>query len=555
MRVSAILGIILVFVTTRSLYSMGSYAFLERTGVVVGQMQSLVQVYFGRMVEMFPALVVLDEYAKGLVSNVELGWQYIKPGGTWHPAGFIEHKGHLVLEAVLILIIVRFMLQGSSSGEKNEKDTLTEGEIDELCNEWEPEPLVPMDVTAFQRQWLDATPTISSHAGRTMTVNGVKGVLDFCTTNFLSIASEEGVQMAGQKTLDKYGVGSCGPRGFYGTLDVHLELEDQLAAFFKTEEAILYSYDAATVPSVIPAFANAKDIVVIDDGCANAVRLGCNLSRAKVVTFKHNDVADLEAKLGQIVKEEKRLKKPLNRRFVVVEGIYHNTGEIAPLKEIVRIKNKYKFRLVVDESLSVGVLGKHGRGAAEHCGVDPADVDIVAGSLGNAVASIGGFCAGAREMVDHQRLSGLGYCFSASLPPYLASTTMAALDLITGDVQHERATRLAQNAALFRKLLAKEKVFDVVSPPDSQQSPLIHVRLAPVNMDASTWDATEVTLQKIVENALRHDKMLFSVSKYSKLDASFRPPPSIKVTVSSAHTEEDIKAAVKSLVENAQKAF
>jgi serine palmitoyltransferase len=553
MRVGAILGISLVFLTTVSLYRMGSHAFLEKTGVVVENMQSLVQVYFGRMVEMFP---VLDEYGQVLVSHVELGWQYIKPGGTWHPAGFIEHKGHLVLEALLILIIVRFMLQGSSSGENNEKNKLTEGEIDELCDEWEPEPLAPKGgVTAFQRKWLDATPTISSHAGRVMTVNGVEGVLDFCTTNFLSIASEEGVQMAGQKTLDKYGVGSCGPRGFYGTLDVHLELEDQLAAFFKTEEAILYSYDAATVPSVIPAFANAKDIVVIDDGCANAVRLGCNLSRAKVVTFKHNDVDDLETKLAQIVKEEKRLKKPLNRRFVVVEGIYHNTGEIAPLKEIVRIKNKYKFRLVVDESLSVGVLGKHGRGAAEHCGVDPSDVDIVAGSLGNAVASIGGFCAGAREMVDHQRLSGLGYCFSASLPPYLASTTMAALDLITGDVQHKRATRLAQNAALFRKLLGKEKLFDVVSPPDSQQSPLIHVRLAPVNMDASTWDATEVTLQKIVDNALQEDKMLFSVSKYSKLDASFRPPPSIKVTVSSAHTEEDIKAAVKSLVVNAQKAL
>lgn len=429
------------------------------------------------------------------------------------------------------------------------KEKLTEKEIDELCEEWEPEPLVP-DITPFQRQWLDHTPIVSSPAGRTMTVNRKAHVLDFCTTNFLDLAEEDEIRAAGQATLDKYGVGSCGPRGFYGTLDVHLELEEQLAAFFKTEEAILYSYDAATVPSIIPAFANAKDIVVIDDACSNAVRAGCTLSRARIVTFKHNDIKDLEKTLDEITKREKKLRKPLNRRFIAVEGIYHNTGEIAPLQEIVRIKNKYKFRLIVDESLSIGVLGASGRGAVEHCGVAPEDVDIIAGSLGHAVASIGGFCAGAREMVDHQRLSGLGYCFSASLPPYLASTSMAALKLMADkSILVTRQTQLCKNAILCRKLLSKEKKYvDIISPEGSEESPLIHVRLTPVNMDPATWDQTELVLQQIVESALVHDNMLFTVTKYSKLDASFRPPPSIKVSVKSSHTEKEIKAAVACLI-------
>eukprot|EP00889_Picochlorum_renovo_P002677 jgi/Picre1/29707/NNA_005090.t1 len=233
---------------------------------------------------------------------VRRGWDTIKPGGAWHPSGFIEHKGHLVLEGLMMIIIARFMLQGSSKPRKTRMvgEGLTEDEINELCREWEPEPFRGGD--EFQKTWMENTPTISSHAGRTMTVNGVDGVLDFCTTNFLGLADEKRVEDAGQATMDKYGVGSCGPRGFYGTIDVHLDLEKHLSEFMKTEEAIF---------------------------------IRCTLSRAKVFTFKHNDVGDLEKTLAKIVAEEKRLKKPLNRRFVVVEGLYHNTGDIAPLRDIV----------------------------------------------------------------------------------------------------------------------------------------------------------------------------------------------------------------------------
>lgn len=485
-----------------------------------------------------------------VVDNVSYIWNLLKPGGVWHPKQFLEqYHGHLVLEAVLIIIIIKFLLQGSSYSGEEHKEKLTEKEIDDLCEEWEPEPLVP-EILPFQKRWLEHTPVVQSCAGHRMTVNGKANVLDFCTTNFLGLAEEDSIRAAGQATLDKYGVGSCGPRGFYGTLDVHLELEDRLASFFKTEEAILYSYDAATVPSIIPAFANAKDIVVIDDACANAVRAGCTLSRARIVTFKHNDMQDLEKTLDEITKKERKMKKPLNRRFIAVEGIYHNTGEIAPLKEIVRIKNKYKFRLIVDESLSIGVLGATGRGAVEHCCVAPEDVDIIAGSLGHSVASIGGFCAGAREMVDHQRLSGLGYCFSASLPPYLASTSMAALDMMTQEsILSKRQGQVSKNAMLCRHLLLKETNYvDVLSPEESEKSPLIHVRLAPVNMDPTTWGETELILQRIVEGALTQDNMLFTVAKYSKLDASFRPPPSIKISVKSSHTEKEIRDAVACLI-------
>ena len=495
----------------------------------------------------------LPAIQKGL-HLVREGWDLVKPGGALHPAEFIQHKGHLVLEGIILVIIIYFMAQRSSKpvGKRAWDRPLTEREIQELCDEWEPEPLHgTREPTTFQKAWLNAVPLISSRAGRKITVNGREGVLDFVTTNFLGLAEEASIEKAAEATIEKYGVGSCGPRGFYGTIDVHLHLEERIAAFLESEESILYSYDVATVPSIIPAFANAKDVIVMDDGCCGTMRSGCNLSRAKIVTFRHNDTQDLERKIEAIVKEDRKLKKPLNRRFVVIEGVYQNTGELAPIKEIVRIKNKYKFRLLVDESMSIAVLGHTGRGAVEHAGVPLSDVEIIAGSLGNAVASIGGFCAGSREIVDHQRLSGLGYCFSASLPPYLASTGMAALDMIQSETGHIRMAKVRENALKFRKLMEEKKGFYVVGGT-SIPSPLIHIKLAPVNLDPSTWDTEELILQEMVNFCLEKHKIFFSVAKYSKLDSAYRPSPSIKLTVSAMHSTEDLEAASAAL-EDARK--
>jgi len=501
----------------------------------------------------------------GAVSRLfSVFWLHVKPGGIYHPKEFIDtYHGHYYIEAILVVIIARYMLQSSSSGKA--EAPLTEDEVDALCGEWEPSGLVPEGgLGGFQRRWLAWGVCVCERKPRgrvDVRVNGVDGktrvvrdALDMVTTDFLSVHQEAGPKAAGQKTLDVIGVGSCGPRGFYGTVDVHLELEDTLARFLRTEEAILYSYDAATVPSIIPAFANAKDIVVIDDGCAYAVRLGCLLSRAKVVSFRHNDMEDLERVLRGITEGERRKRKPLNRRFVVVEGVYHHTGDVAELKRIVEIKNRYKFRLLVDESLSIGTLGATGRGACEHCGVAPEDVEIVAGSLGHAVGSIGGFCAGAREMVDHQRLSGLGYCFSASLPPFLASTSCAVIKEWMDDTVRLRGLqkRLRGNGKAFRDAFRAGDSTGRYEVVGDETSPLLHVRfVGEIGVgDPDAIDRQELTLQMAVERALDKRGVLFTVSKYSKLDAAYRPKPSIKVALKSSQSEEDARVAGAALVES-----
>lgn len=168
------------------------------------------------------------------------------------------------------------------------------------------------------------------------------------------------------------------------------------------------------------------------DECVNfAIQKGIDASRSKVVYFKHNDMRDLEKKLQEQAKaDQKNPKKAAKtRRFLIVEGIFMNTGEMCPLRELVQLRAKYKLRLFLDETVSFGTIGKSGHGITELLCVDIKEVDLISASLENAVESIGGFCVGSHFIVEHQRLSGLGYCFSASQPPLLTQAAISALDI------------------------------------------------------------------------------------------------------------------------------
>jgi serine palmitoyltransferase len=166
-----------------------------------------------------------------------------------------------------------------------------------------------------------------------------------------------------------------------------------------------------------------------------AIQKGIDAARSRCVYFKHNDMRDLEKKL--IEQQKLDLKNPRKaaktRRFLIAEGIYMNTGEMCPLRELVELRAKYKLRLFLDETVSFGTIGKHGRGLLELLGVDKSEVDLISASLENAVESVGGFCVGTHFIVEHQRLSGLGYCFSASQPPLLTQAAISALDVFEQD--------------------------------------------------------------------------------------------------------------------------
>ncbi|XP_050801901.1 serine palmitoyltransferase 1 isoform X2 [Gopherus flavomarginatus] len=237
---------------------------------------------------------------------------------------------HLILEGILILWIIRLLF--SKTYKLQERSDLTPKEKEELIEEWQPEPLVPpvsKDHPALNYSIVSGPP---SHK---IIVNG-KECINFASFNFLGLLDNERVKNAAQASLRKYGVGTCGPRGFYGTFDVHLELEDRLAKFMRTEESIIYSYGFATIASAIPAYSKRGDIVFVDEAACFAIQKGLQASRSNIKLFKHNDVADLEQLLKeQEIEDQKNPRKArVTRRFILVEGLYMNTGDICPLPEL-----------------------------------------------------------------------------------------------------------------------------------------------------------------------------------------------------------------------------
>jgi serine palmitoyltransferase len=200
--------------------------------------------------------------------------------------------------------------------------------------------------------------------------------------------------------------------------------------------------------------------LIHSDECVNfAIQKGIDASRSKVFYFKHNDMRDLEKLLiDQQKLDAKNPKKAAKtRKFLIAEGIYFNTGEMCPLRELVELRKKYKLRLFLDESVSFGTIGKHGRGITELLSIDKAEVDLISASLENSIESIGGFCVGSHFIIEHQRLSGLGYCFSASQPPFLTKAAITALDVFENesklfDELNDAATKVDEVFRYFSKL-------------------------------------------------------------------------------------------------------
>lgn len=332
------------------------------------------------------------------------------------------------------------------------------------------------------------------------------------------------------------GLGACGPRGFYGTTDVHMDCEDALAAFSGTDTAILYSFGAATGNSTIPAFCKRGDLVVADEAVSFGLQSGLALSRAEVRYFRHNDMEDLERVLQEVVAGDAKEpgKRNTQRRLIVVEGMYQNVGDVCPLDKVVALKEKFLFRVMVDESFSLGVLGRSGRGALEQFDVPREMVDIATADLGNAIASVGGFCVGNLEVVKHQRLSGAGYCFSASQPPFLAAAAAKAVQILQEEGV-ERTERLRENVKTFWDALDVEGLERGGWYVDGdRRSPLMHVRCRDEMLPVDTFT-------KVQEFCLE-EGVLFARPVYAKAEARM-PRPSLRVTVSTVHSREDLLKA------------
>ncbi|KAI8070408.1 pyridoxal phosphate-dependent transferase [Gongronella butleri] len=454
----------------------------------------------------------------------------------------------ICLELFLVFFAIKYMLSKKYKPHDNAVK-LTEKEIDELVEEWQPEPLVPK-LSSFDRFNLDKTPLIvGAQTPKTKVTGYAKPLMNLATTNYYNFVSSDTIREKAIDTLKEYGVGTCGPPGFYGTLDLHMDLEREIARFLGMDDAILYAQGFSTVSSVIPAFSKRGDLLVVDDGVSFAVQKGVQISRSNIRWFKHNDMDDLERVLQEIHKDTLRNKKRLTRRFIVTEGLFANIGDICPLPQLIELKKKFKYRLILDESESIGVLGRRGKGVTDHFGVEPKDVDMLVGSMSSVLCSSGGFCAGSVEVVDHQRLSGLAYCFSASLPAMLANASRESIKMISQ--QPSMLKDLRDRTLSFRQVLNHKHIeslveMDVLTNPELSMVPFMHLRIKPSLLSQraiTTREQEERLLQEVVDECASQG-VLITRTKYVNDQERSLPRPSLKIHITNGLTKkENDKAA------------
>jgi 8-amino-7-oxononanoate synthase len=267
------------------------------------------------------------------------------------------------------------------------------------------------------------------------------------SNNYLGLTSHPKVKEAAIAAIKKYGSGCAGSRFLNGTLDLHVKLEEKLASFFRKDGALTFSTGYQTNLGIISSIAGKDDVIVIDKLDHASIIDACRLSFAEVKKFKHNDMGSLDFVL----------KESGNRgKLVVVDGVYSMEGDIAPLPDIVKVCKKYGARLMVDDAHGVGVLGKTGRGTAEHFGLEK-EVDIIMGTYSKSMASIGGFVAADEDVIHYIKHTSRPLIFSASPPPASVASVIAALDII--DQEPERRERLWHNTNKMMKAF-KQMGFD-----------------------------------------------------------------------------------------------
>lgn len=241
------------------------------------------------------------------------------------------------------------------------------------------------------------------------------------SNNYLGLADHPRVKEAAKAAVERYGVGTCGSRFLTGTIDLHEELEAKLAAFMGREAAVTFSTGYQTNLGLISSIAGKGDAIIADRMVHASIIDACRLSFADVYKFKHNDMADLERILSSL--------NPDIGKLIIVDGVFSMEGDIADLPGIIPLARKYRARLMVDDAHGLGVLGKNGRGTAEHFGVEK-DVDLIMGTFSKTFASIGGVVFGDKKVVSYVKHHARSMIFSAAATPASVASVLAILEIL-----------------------------------------------------------------------------------------------------------------------------
>ena len=297
---------------------------------------------------------------------------------------------------------------------------------------------------------------ITSKQGTEVEMDG-HHVLMFGSNAYTGLTGDERVVKAAKDALDKYGSGCAGSRFLNGTLDLHVQLEKELATFVQKDDTLSFSTGFSVNQGVLAMVVGRGDYIICDDRDHASIVDGRRLSFAKQLHYKHNDMEDLENILKSLPHEAVKL--------IVVDGVFSMEGDLAKLPEIVALKHKYNCSVMVDEAHSLGVFGKHGRGVCEHFGLTD-EVDLIMGTFSKSLASIGGFIASDADTINYLRHRCRSYIFSASNSPAATAAALEALHII--QQEPERIEKL-WNVTRYALRRFREEGFEI----GETESPII----------------------------------------------------------------------------------
>jgi 8-amino-7-oxononanoate synthase len=293
---------------------------------------------------------------------------------------------------------------------------------------------------------------IEENEGPVVMIEGRK-IIMAGSNNYHGLTADPRVKQAAIEAIKKYGTGCSGSRYLTGTLDLHIKLEERIAAFMGKESCLLFSTGYQTAQGIIPTLVQKGDYVVSDrdnHACIVAGNLMAKGAFAEFVRYKHNDMDDLERVLSKLPPEAAKL--------VVSDGVFSTSGELVDLPRLVKCARAYNARILIDDAHATGVIGKGGRGTASHFGLDK-EVDMTMGTFSKTFSSLGGFVVGERSVINYLKHHSLALIFSASPTPASVAAALACLDII--EREPERIGRLIANADKMRKGF-KEMGFNVI---------------------------------------------------------------------------------------------
>ena len=337
------------------------------------------------------------------------------------------------------------------------------------------------------------------------------------SNNYLGLTNHPKVIEAGVEAIKKYGSGCSGSRFLNGTLDLHLKLEREIADFLHKEEAVTFSTGFQSNLGVISAIVGRNDYIICDKENHASIYDGCKLSYGKMLRYNHNDMADLESKLKFVPKESGVL--------IITDGVFSMSGDICNLPKIVELAKKYGARIMVDDAHGLGVIGKTGRGTGEYFGLED-EIDLIMGTFSKSLASLGGYVAGKKEVIEYIKHISRPYIFSASITPASVSTALTALNILKSEP--ERVKRLNDISDYMRKCL-KERGVSIIE----SRTPIIPIY---------TYDdeKTFLACKMLLENGVYVNPVVSPATPVGK--------SLLRTSYTANHTKEIIDEAVEKIV-------